>query len=83
MSSLVSAVESSFSMIGLTSPTSRFLVMAGIGGLGEYFVRPSYSYNDDGNPRPFLLLNPGDQGGTMLPPGSTALLVGALFALFI
>ena len=83
MAALVETLEKPFQSLGITTPSGRFFVMAGIGGIVEWYFRPSWSYNIDGFPRPFALLNPGDPNATIAPPGTTAVALGLIFSLFI
>jgi hypothetical protein len=80
---VIHSAETGMANIGLRTPTSRFFAGVAIGGLIEYYFRPSYSYDTDGNSRPFSLMDPGASGATIVPPGSTALFVGALLSLVI
>ena len=83
MTEIINGLEQAFASIGLTTPTSRFLSMAAVGGIFEWYFRPFYSYNTDGNPKPWALVNPGDPTATLAPPGSTAVVLGLVFSLFI
>jgi hypothetical protein len=79
----MNALEQPFRSLGIVTPTGRFFVMASLGGLFEWYFRPFYSYDSDGKPLSFALLNPGDPLATVTPPGTTALVLGLIFSVFI
>lgn len=72
-----------FGSLGLTTPLSRFAAMTALGAAAEYTIRPSYSYFQNGAPRPWAPLNPENSDKTWLPAGSTALATGAFFGVFV
>lgn len=78
---LHSKVAEGFSYVGLNTPTQRFFAFAALGGALEYQIRPSFSYQSDGSPRPWAVVTPGPNA-TYLPPGSTALVLAGLVSLF-
>lgn len=80
---IINALEAPFIQLGISSPSGRFMVMASLGALFEWYFRPWYSYDSDGGPKPFALLNPGDNLATVTPPGTTALALGLIFSVFI
>lgn len=83
MESIIQPIETAFSSVGLTTPVTRGAAMALVGGALEYYFKPSYSYRPDGTPRPTVYLQPGAADATYLPAGSTAILTGLFFSLFV
>lgn len=83
MESVWTTLEKPFELVGLNTPLSRFLAASLVAGVAEFLIRPSYSYQANGNPRPWSILDPAAATGTLLPPGSTAILTGAFFGLII
>jgi hypothetical protein len=83
MESIWSGLESAFSSVGLGSPLARGVAGVAIGGIGEFVLKPSYSYTKDGSPRPWAFLKPDQPDATYLPPGSTAVITGFVLAFFV
>lgn len=81
--SAFSGLQNAFVAVGLNSPTSRMVAMAAVGGAVEWSVRPSYSYRPDRSPRPWILLSGDTADSTYLPAGSTAVITGLVFGLFV
>jgi len=81
MDTLFQPFKVGFSLIGLNTPTQRFFAFGALGGLGEYYLKPGYSYKGDGSARPWALYSTSSDS-TYLPVGSTALLAATAFSLF-
>lgn len=82
MSAVVEPIARIMSTVGLNTPIQRFLAMAALGGAAEFMVRPPYSFESDGTVRPWAVISKSDRA-TYLPVGSTALLLGGIFGLFV
>lgn len=76
-------ISNAFNAVGLSSPISRGLAMGAVGAAVEWNVRPSYSYRPDGSPRPWIVLSGDSVDSTYLPMGSTAIITGMIFGLFV
>lgn len=84
MEAIWSGIENAFAVVGLNNPVYRFVAMGAVGGIVEYSVRPAYSYRPDGSPRPWVLISGNNAvDSTYLPAGSTAIITGLTFALFV
>lgn len=73
-------MEDALVSLGLGTPMRRGLVFAALGAMYEYTMRPGWSYDQNGEPRPF-----GTEGGltTVVPPGTVAVVAGIIGAVFI
>lgn len=83
METVIAPIENAFYSVGLTTPVTRAMAGAAIGGMIEVSLKPSYSYNSEGKPRPWILTHKDASNATYLPPGSTAVLGAILCGLFI
>lgn len=77
------AVFSIFKTLGLDSPFARF-VFVGAGGTGvEYLVKPSYAFDEQGEPRPWAKpWGENAPGAVYTPVGFFPILLGLCAALF-
>lgn len=71
-----------FAPIGLNSPLKRFIVVAALAGLVEYAIKPFWSFNSDGSPKKWAVLNRGEIGSTYTPIGSAPILLGVLSSFY-
>ena len=66
-----------------STPAGRAFVFGAAGGSVAYFVRPAFSFNADGTPRPWILTNSGDANATLFPYWAWVVLPGVLFSVFV
>lgn len=74
-------VETVLGFTGLSTPFRRFAVFTAIGTGIEYWLRPSYAYNDQGGMKRIAYLTDA-AGATYTPPGFFPAILGLVSALY-
>jgi hypothetical protein len=69
--------------VGLRTPTSRFIVGAGMGVLLTEAIRPGFSHDAKGQHRPWAILDPGAKDGTQVPWFLPPVISGTVLALLL
>ncbi len=72
-----------FGMLGGNTPGRRFAGIMGATSAVEYFVKPGYAYDANGQMRPNAYLNPNASNSTYIPAFAIPLILGTLSATFI
>ena len=75
-------VERFMGAVGLNSPMRRMLFFSSLGTGLEFYLKPSYAFNNDGTMKSIAYLT-GDAGATYIPPGLIPLVVGLVASLYI
>lgn len=75
-------LESTLGFLGLKTPTRRLVFFTALGSVVEYFIRPSYAYDENGNFKPIIYLT-GRAGATYTPAGFIPLIFGILTSLYL
>lgn len=74
---------SGLSFLGMNRILTRF-IFGTIIGLGiEWFFKPFWSWDEEGEMRPFGYFNGGEPGSTWFPVLAFPLLIGTLFGFFV
>jgi hypothetical protein len=66
-----------------TSPVGRVLLAGGAGAAFAYFVRPSVSFDGNGNPRPWILFDSKNANAAVFPYWGWFVVPGAICGLFL
>lgn len=74
-------IAQGFSFVGLNTPLHRFVAGSALFGALEYSLRPSYSYKEDGSPRPWNVISSAPDA-TLLPAGSSTIIPAFFIAQF-
>jgi hypothetical protein len=81
---VIAPVEQAFLSLPFgSSPAGRVLLAGGVGSAFAYFVRPSVSFNKDGNPRPWILFDSRNPEATFFPYWAFFVVPGAVCGLFL
>lgn len=65
------------------SPLGRAAITAAMGGAIAYYVRPSVSFDENGQPRPWILIDQQNPNATIFPWQAWVVVPGILFGIFI
>lgn len=76
LKTLLEAYTGFFSILGLSSPFTRFLFGSALGFAGQLIVKPSLSYKRDGTAKKFI-------SETFFPWYVISLIPGAIFGLLL
>lgn len=71
-----------FEFLGLHTPLMRFLATTAIGTGLEFYAKPNYAFDENGDMLPWSMLS-SEPGATYTPPGFYPGLAGLATALFI
>lgn len=61
----------------------RMIVFGAAGGAFAHLVRPSMSFDAQGNPRPWILLDANNPDATMFPAAAYVVVPAVLFGMFV
>lgn len=75
-------LESVLGSLGLDQPWKRFVFTTAAGVMTEYYIKPSYAFEDNGNPKPVAFLND-SPGATYTFIGVFPALAGVITALYL
>jgi len=65
------------------SPVGRVLLAGGAGAAFAYFLRPSVSFDKNGNPRPWILFDSKNPNAAIFPYYAWFVVPGAICGLFL
>jgi hypothetical protein len=83
-SAVIAPVEQAFCALPFGStPTGRVLLAGGAGAAFAYFVRPSVSFDANGNPRPWVLFDSKNPQAAVFPYWGFFVVPGVIFGLFL
>lgn len=68
-------------LLGLNTPLKRFALVTLAGVAGEYYVKPTYAFNEDGSLRKWKVVS-SDPGSTAIPLGLIPFVGGTVSALY-
>jgi len=81
---VIAPVEQVFASLPFgSSPSGRVLLAGGAGAAFAYFVRPAVSFDKNGNPRPWILLDSKNPDATVFPYYAWFVAPAVIFGLFL
>jgi len=82
--SVVAPVEQVFMQLPFGgTPIGRVVLAGGAGGAFAYYVRPSCSFDKNGNPRPWIVFDSKNPEACVFPSWAWIVVPGAVFGLFL
>lgn len=75
-------LSSAFEFLGLRTPLVRFLATTALGTAGEFYIRPRYAFDENGDLIPWAMIS-SEPGTTYTPVGFYPGIAGITAALFI
>jgi len=81
---VITPVEQTFlALPGGGSPIGRMIISGGAGAAVAYFVRPSVSFDANGNARPWILFDSKNSDATIFPYWAWFVVPAVTFGLFL
>lgn len=84
MSEVITPIESLFIKLPLGgSPLGRMVLAGGAGAAVAYYGRPAMSFNKDGTPKPWILLDARNPDAAVFPWWAYIVLPAVTFGVFL
>lgn len=75
-------VKTFLTSVGLKAPWQRMAAVTALGTAGEFYVKPSYAFDANGQSRPWAMMST-EPGAVQTPVGFFPACAGILTALFL
>lgn len=68
---------------GTSTPIGRAIIFGGAGAAIAFGVKPAFSFNADGTPKPWIVTNSDDPSATLFPYWAYILVPGLIFSVLL